>query len=532
MNNITSIYNKADRRASLRNRLMIFCFFIFTLTAAPGCDYFSYGHVPHRSDHIPGQDTPVGSTTSTTTAASPQFSPVAGTYDVDQSVVITCATSGATIYYTTDGSSPSASSSVYSAPISVAGNGTAMTIQAYAEKSGMNNSPVASALYNIAYPSAAAPTFSPLPGSYTTTQSVSISSTAGATIYYTIDGTTPTTASTVYSVPISVTGSGTSTTIKAFAVKAGLLASAVSTGVYTIDTTPPTLTTVTLVSNNANTILAKVGDQITLSITASEALSTPPVVTIAGVPVSVTTNSATTYSAMRIVASSDTEGPVAINISGYKDLAGNTGFSVTSPTSGSVAIDRTPPTVSITTPAVINNANKASYSVSGTCSENGIIVTVNAGGVTATPTCTTGSYTATAMNASVVGDNAALSVTANQTDAAGNVTTTSTTVLKDTINPTVSIGTAPTINNANKASYSVSGTCSENGIIVTVNAGGVTATPTCTTGSYTATAMNASGLADSAALSVTANQTDAAGNVTTTSTTVLKDTINPTVSIG
>ena len=68
-----------------------------------------------------------------------------------------------------------------------------------------------------------APTFAPAAGTYTENQSVALSSsTDGATIYYTTDGTTPTTGSNVYSGAISVTGTAgesISTTIKAIAVK-------------------------------------------------------------------------------------------------------------------------------------------------------------------------------------------------------------------------------------------------------------------------------------------------------------------------
>jgi len=78
-----------------------------------------------------------------------------------------------------------------------------------------------------------APTFSPTPGAYATAQSVTISTTtAGATIRYTTDGSTPSeTVGTVYSGPISVT---TTTTIKAIAYMTGLTTSSVSTAVYTI----------------------------------------------------------------------------------------------------------------------------------------------------------------------------------------------------------------------------------------------------------------------------------------------------------
>jgi len=64
-----------------------------------------------------------------------------------------------------------------------------------------------------AMPPAAAPTFSPAPGLYTSIQAKSISvnlsdATQGATIYYTTDGSAPTTSSTVYSSPITVSSSG------------------------------------------------------------------------------------------------------------------------------------------------------------------------------------------------------------------------------------------------------------------------------------------------------------------------------------
>ena len=77
-----------------------------------------------------------------------------------------------------------------------------------------------------------APTFSPAAGTYTSAQSVTISSeTDGATIYYTVDGTEPTTESNVYSraIPVNET-----TTIKAFAAKADCSNSAVASATYTI----------------------------------------------------------------------------------------------------------------------------------------------------------------------------------------------------------------------------------------------------------------------------------------------------------
>lgn len=77
---------------------------------------------------------------------------------------------------------------------------------------------------------AAAPLFTPAPGTYYSEIDVTIASpTSGATVYYTLDGTTPSVTSTEYTAPVSISAN---TTIKAIAVKAGLDNSSVSEGVY------------------------------------------------------------------------------------------------------------------------------------------------------------------------------------------------------------------------------------------------------------------------------------------------------------
>ncbi|RKP57242.1 carbohydrate-binding protein [Cohnella endophytica] len=296
-------------------------------------------------------------------AESPAFSPSAGTYASAQSVTLTSATSGATIKYTTDGSTPTAASATYSGVINVAAT---TTIKAIATKSGLADSAVSSATYTITTanvnlalnksatasssltgntanaatdgnagtrwesefsdpqwiyvdlgsnntvagvklnwetasaksykiqvstnatawtdvytqtygaggvenisitpvtaryvrmygttrntgygyslwefevygqttplpPEAAAPTFSPAGGNYTTAQSVTLSSaTAGATIKYTTDGSTPTASSPTYTGAINIAAT---TTVKAIATKAGMTDSAVSSATYTI----------------------------------------------------------------------------------------------------------------------------------------------------------------------------------------------------------------------------------------------------------------------------------------------------------
>ena len=91
------------------------------------------------------------SSSQTPTVAAPVFTIPDGTYTIDQSIAITCATPDATIHYTTDGSLPTAGSAVYTGPITVVGNGTTMTIKAVAAKAGFTDSPVVSATYTIVY---------------------------------------------------------------------------------------------------------------------------------------------------------------------------------------------------------------------------------------------------------------------------------------------------------------------------------------------------------------------------------------------
>ena len=164
-------------------------------------------------------------------AATPSFSPAAGTYTSTQTVTISTATPSATIYYTTNGSTPTTSSPVYSGPITVSAT---ETLSAIAVATGDSSSAVGSAAYTIT-PPATTPSFSPAAGTYTSTQTVTISSaTPSAKIYYTTNGSTPTTSSPVYSGPITVPASET---IQAIAVATGDSSSAVGSAAYTITPT-------------------------------------------------------------------------------------------------------------------------------------------------------------------------------------------------------------------------------------------------------------------------------------------------------
>jgi hypothetical protein len=165
------------------------------------------------------------------TAATPVISPASQQFTTSLSVTITDSTAGATIYYTTDGSTPSTSSTKYTGPITVS---TTQTITAVASATGFLQSLASSQTYTLQN-QVAAPSFSPASSNFSSPISVSLSDTvAGAKIYYTTDGTAPTTASALYSAPIAVS---ITTTIKAMAAAAGLVSSNVASATYTY--TPP-----------------------------------------------------------------------------------------------------------------------------------------------------------------------------------------------------------------------------------------------------------------------------------------------------
>jgi len=83
------------------------------------------------------------------TVSKPFFSPAAGTYDSTQTVTISCVTLGVTIVYTTDGTDPVSSSTVYTSPILIS---TTTTVKAKAFRAGWIDSQTAIATYTINLP--------------------------------------------------------------------------------------------------------------------------------------------------------------------------------------------------------------------------------------------------------------------------------------------------------------------------------------------------------------------------------------------
>lgn len=202
-------------------------------------------------------DSQVVQQTFTINCETPVLSPATGTYTVGQHVTMSSPTAGATIYYTTDGTQPTAASTPYSSRLTLNMN---TTLKVVAIQNGLGDSQITTETYIILNP-VVAPTFTPPAGTYNAVQNVTIASTTpGATIYYTTDGTTPSASGTMYNGPVTI---GTSLVLRAIAVKGGMTNSPVSTAAYTIQIlktanpiftpTPGNFTTPLMISINSPT---------------------------------------------------------------------------------------------------------------------------------------------------------------------------------------------------------------------------------------------------------------------------------------
>lgn len=135
-------------------------------------------------------------------SAAPAFSLEEGTYSEVQEVTISCSTGG-TIYFTTDGTDPTASSEEYREPILLQDEGE-VEIRAISVNDKDIPSVVASVKYTIEFPIESAPAVNPATGQYTEPTQITITVPDGYTAYYTMDGTTPTSESEKYTGPIDM----------------------------------------------------------------------------------------------------------------------------------------------------------------------------------------------------------------------------------------------------------------------------------------------------------------------------------------
>jgi hypothetical protein len=149
-------------------------------------------------------------------------------YTIPQGITISSETQGASIYYTTDGSTPNQNSTLYTGVFDI---DASTTIKAIASKSGWQNSQIVSASYqiNLIVPQ---PAFDPPDGNYPGTTPITITCTMpGSIIRYTTNGSEPNINSNLYTAPVLI---NSDVILKAKAYKTGCSPSPTATAYYTI----------------------------------------------------------------------------------------------------------------------------------------------------------------------------------------------------------------------------------------------------------------------------------------------------------
>jgi alpha-tubulin suppressor-like RCC1 family protein len=223
----------------------------------------------------------------------PTFSVAAGTYNIGKTVVVSCATPGAEIHYTVSGATPTQADPIIASGASLVIDQTT-TLEARAWKTGYPTSNIEVAIYSL---TPVKPVISPAGGSFSTAQSITISTTtSGSWIRYTLDGTPPSESSTLYAGPLTV---GTSTTVKATAFRTGWTPSLIASATLTMNfgtIAAPTVAPLSGVYASTVTVIMNTAAGGTIRYTTNGAAPTTSSPAYTG-PVDITTSSTVTAKA-------------------------------------------------------------------------------------------------------------------------------------------------------------------------------------------------------------------------------------------
>jgi hypothetical protein len=320
-------------------------------------------------------------------SAAPVISPPTGTYASAQTVTITETGVPGSIRFTLDGTEPSEASTLYSGSFVVS---TTTTVKAKTFPSnGWTPSPSASATLTLNYGTLNTPVAAPDGGAFQQAPEVTLSSNAGASIRYTLDGTTPTESSTLYSGAFTLPAGGGE--LKARAFLADWTPSDVMSESYVIDTTAPTI-----VAQASPALLTTwIASDVTVAFTCSDANG---VASCSG-PVTISQ-----------------EGAAQLLTGTAVDLAGNQATA-----SLTVGVDLTAPTAEITQPTNWQTTGGPQITLAGTVADalsglatarcNGVVATIVDGAVTCTVDLRPGRNSVVLQVSDVAGNSASAGVT-------------------------------------------------------------------------------------------------------------------------
>jgi len=346
-------------------------------------------------------------------------------------------------------------------------------------------------------------TASPQAGVYRLAQTVILSTNETATIYYTADGSIPTTASSIYNGPITIAQTAT---IKFFAISAYGSSEAVKSSLYTIDTQPPVLTLSALpdgsYTNNATLNIAG---------TATDNLAIQSLtVNDTAVPI----NADGTFSqVVSLVAGTNTVTTVAA------DTAGNT-----TTDTRSITLDLSAPVITITAPADNSVTNQVATTITGTVDKT-VAVRIKVNGGDPAPAVIDANDSFSLPVSLAYGQN---TIEVIATDLAGNSSTAKRTVTFDDVNPVLAITYPAQDVMTKQSSVTLQGTVSDLLIAtVLVSDGTNTFTPAVTNGAF----QQPLKFSDEKTYAITVTATDAAGNTAAVQRNIIYDKTPPVLTI-
>jgi len=230
--------------------------------------------------HTTMPESGVTSATYTLVATAPSITPGSGTFTVPQTLSMSTTTPGGVIRYTTDGSTPTTSSVPYTQPISV---GTSSTVIASAFRAGWSTSSATTVSVTMNFGTLLAPEFSPNGGAFTNSVDAFLSNTVPtATIRYTLDGSTPSVLSPVYTPPLVLTAGAT---VKAKAYHPDFTTSAMSSATFTMALSAPLISPASGIYDSGQLITITpptTGVTLRYTLNGAEPTSTDPTVPASG----------------------------------------------------------------------------------------------------------------------------------------------------------------------------------------------------------------------------------------------------------
>jgi hypothetical protein len=214
--------------------------------------------------------------TFTTPSGSSASKPASITFGANVTLAATGGASGAAVTFTVDASSTAGAGSLNGSTLTASGLGTIVIDANQAGNTDYAAATQVQAFFTVApLGTLTAPTISPASGNTLSTSGtgnnlVTITAATGTAIYYTTDGSTPTTASTQYTAAFALTTTG-SVTVNAIAAEAGYATSTEATATYTVVSTAPAFTASSSsgTSSSPITITSSTPGTLTLTLTPS-----------------------------------------------------------------------------------------------------------------------------------------------------------------------------------------------------------------------------------------------------------------------